>query len=231
LLVRLDREAFDWLAQEYPSLALRLASNVASLLQSKTRARSSTRDLKTISILPLIATDRTSTFSRSLTEQLDRFGDVPCLSAGNLGRHGAPAAAVKGGDEVSHALSHWLHDQEDRHRFVVFECAADEPAWTRFALRQSDLVLFVGDATKDPELGPAVEWVGGTSLGAIMAAVLASPCTIDEAIDISREATVWGTVTVSLADYDTGHATFDGLDGALEMDIVRLTAMPGISCQ
>jgi hypothetical protein len=43
--------------------------------------------------------------------------------------------------------------------------------------------------------------------------------------------TVWGTITVTLVDCDTGHASFDGIDGTLEMDIVRLTGMPAIACQ
>lgn len=44
-------------------------------------------------------------------------------------------------------------------------------------------------------------------------------------------ATAWGIITINLADCDTGHAAFDGIDGTLEMDLVRLTAMPGITCQ
>ena len=43
-------------------------------------------------------------------------------------------------------------------------------------------------------------------------------------------ATNWGTLGISLADCDTGHASFSGLDGTLEMDFVRLTDIPGISC-
>ena len=43
-------------------------------------------------------------------------------------------------------------------------------------------------------------------------------------------ATIWGAITISLADCDTGHVSFSGLDGTLEMDLIRLTAMPGISC-
>jgi NTE family protein len=285
LLVRLDREAFDRLAQEYPSLALRLASNVATLLQSTARSRPSTRDLKTISILPLDTTPRTAAFCRDLGELLDDGGSVLSLTANNLGRQGAPVAAVEGEDQVPHALAHWLHDQEGRHRFLLFRCDGAEPAWTRFAMRQSDLVLFVGDAAEDPaprpwelsmaetsgatiarrmlvllqpgpdrpirdtarwlagrridfhvhvregcpedvgrvarivsgqalglvlaggaargfahlgvframtELGLAVDWVGGTSLGAIMAAVLASPYSFDEAIALARGAFVQG---------------------------------------
>ena len=41
----------------------------------------------------------------------------------------------------------------------------------------------------------------------------------------------WGTITLELADCDTGHASFNGIDGSLEMDFIRLTGMPGIRCQ
>jgi hypothetical protein len=43
--------------------------------------------------------------------------------------------------------------------------------------------------------------------------------------------TDWGTITLELADCDTGHALFKGIDGSLEMDFVRLSDMPGIHCQ
>jgi hypothetical protein len=43
--------------------------------------------------------------------------------------------------------------------------------------------------------------------------------------------TPWGSILFEMADCDTGHASFDGLDGILEMDFVRLTSMPGMSCQ
>jgi hypothetical protein len=44
-------------------------------------------------------------------------------------------------------------------------------------------------------------------------------------------ATAWGTLSISLADCDTGHASFSGIDGSLEMDFIRLSALPGITCQ
>jgi len=43
--------------------------------------------------------------------------------------------------------------------------------------------------------------------------------------------TAWGTITLELADCDTGHASISGIDGSLEMDLIRLTGMPGIRCQ
>jgi hypothetical protein len=43
--------------------------------------------------------------------------------------------------------------------------------------------------------------------------------------------TAWGAITLELADCDTGHASFSGIDGSFEMDFIRLTGMPGIACQ
>ena len=43
--------------------------------------------------------------------------------------------------------------------------------------------------------------------------------------------TSWGTMTLEMTDCDTGHASLDGLDGTLEIDLVRLSALPGIGCR
>jgi len=286
LLIRIDREAFETLAHEHPALVLRLAANVATLLQSKnSRARPSTRNLKAISILPLDETPRTADFCRRFTGQLRKEGATLSLAADGLGKHGAPVNTISEGETVPQGLVHWLHDQEDRHRFVIYQCSADNLAWSRFALRQSDMVLFIGDASMEPrarawekqleesagaaiarrmlvmlqpqstepikntadwledrhidfhvhvredkpddtgrvarivsgsalglvlaggaargfahlgvyramtELGLPVDWIGGTSLGGIMAAALASPRTTDEAVELARTSFVKG---------------------------------------
>ena len=301
LLVRIDREDFERLSREYPALALRLAANVASLLQSTARTRPSTRNLRTISLLPLDSTPRTEAFCRHFAEHLGREGPTLSLTPDHLGEHGAPITALAEGDAVPHELLHWLHDQEDQCRFVVYQCVSSRPNWTQFALRQSDMVLFVGDARESPqprpwekrlaetagtavarhmlillqpgqgqpirdtaswleqrkvdfhvhvrddhpddldrvvrivsgralglvlaggaargfahlgvyramrECGLAVDWIGGTSLGGIMAAALASPHTLDEAVEIARNAFVKGKpfrdITVPLVSLISG---------------------------
>ena len=133
LLIRIDREAFETLAHEHPALVLRLAANVATLLQSaSSKTRRSTRNLKAVSILPLDGTPRIARFCEQLADQLQQAGATLNLTADRLGASGAPVEAVAPGDTVPHALVHWLHDQEDRHRFVLYRCSGDNPAWTDF---------------------------------------------------------------------------------------------------
>ena len=43
-------------------------------------------------------------------------------------------------------------------------------------------------------------------------------------------ATSWGTITITLTDCDSGYASFSGVDGHLEMDLVRLVGLAGMDC-
>jgi len=45
-----------------------------------------------------------------------------------------------------------------------------------------------------------------------------------------QPSTFWGTITVTMTNCDSGHAAFNGLDGSLEMDLVRLVRLPGMDC-
>jgi predicted acylesterase/phospholipase RssA/CRP-like cAMP-binding protein len=152
LLLRLDHESFERLAQDHPALVLRLAANVASLLQSSHSATgASTRNLNAITIMPLDASPRLENFCRELTLELENEGSTLSLSAGDLGRKGAPVEALQPRETVPESLKNWLQDQESQYRFVVYHCSAGISDWSRFALRHSDMVLLVGDSSADPE--------------------------------------------------------------------------------
>ena len=286
LLISLDRESFEKLAQDHPALVLRLAANVAALLQGNgIGAKSSVRNLKTITILPLDTSARLDNFGREFTLELEKEGPTLSLAAGELGRKGAPVESLQDGQGVPESLKNWLQDQENEYRFVVFRCHAGNTDWSRFALRHSDMVLLVGEATLDPaprewelemlatsgstiarqllvllqppsgkpvrdtsrwlanrqvdfhihvredrpddlsrvtrivagtaiglvlaggaargfahlgvhramlELGLPIDWVGGTSIGAIMGAAIASPLPTDDAHEVVRKSFVDG---------------------------------------
>jgi predicted acylesterase/phospholipase RssA/CRP-like cAMP-binding protein len=286
LLISLNRESFEKLAQDYPALVLRLAANVAALLQdSGFGAKSSARNLKTITILPLGASTRLDNFGRELTLELEKEGPTLSLAPDELGNKGAPVESLQAGEAVPESLKNWLQDQEHDYRFVIFRCRAANTDWSRFALRQSDMVLLVGDTAHDPaprewelemlekpgstiarqmlvllqppsdkpiretarwladrhidfhihvredqpddlsrvkriiagtalglvlaggaargfahlgvhramrELGLPIDWVGGTSIGAIMAAAIVSPLPADDTLELVRKSFVDG---------------------------------------
>ena len=285
LLIRLDRESFDRLAPDYPALVMRLATNVANLLQSSFGSRSPARNLKAITILPLDASPRLENFCRELTLELENEGHTLSLAAGELGRKGAPVDSLQPGEAVPESLKNWLQDQENDYRFLVYHCGAGNTDWSHFALRHSDMVLMVGDASLDPaprdwetdlletsgstiarqllvllqppsnesikgtsrwladrridfhvhvredkpddlsrvtrivsgnalglvlaggaargfahlgvhrameELGLPVDWVGGTSIGAIMGAAIASPISVEDSIVLAKKSFVEG---------------------------------------
>jgi len=286
LLVRLDREAFERLSHSHPALVMRLATNVANLLQtSGFGAKSPSRNLNAITILPLEASPRLENFCRELTLELENQGPTLSLSASDLGRKGAPVESLQIGDTVPESLKNWVQDQENDYQFVVYHCMTGNSDWTHFALRHSDMVLLVGDSSHDPqpsqwekdlletygsaiarqllvllqpssdkpirgtanwlakrsvdfhvhvredkpddlsrvtriisgkalglvlaggaargfahlgvhramlELGLPIDWIGGTSIGAIMAAAIASPVSNDEALSLARTSFVKG---------------------------------------
>lgn len=40
----------------------------------------------------------------------------------------------------------------------------------------------------------------------------------------------WGTITITMTDCDSGHASLSGIDGDIEMDLVRLVGLSGMDC-
>ena len=145
-LVRIDRATFERLAQQHPTLVLRLAGSIAATLQKRTaRAPSSARGLRTITLLALDQTERARQFRAELVACLGRAGTTLTVTRADLDRYGGAPDGV-----VPAEFRGWLQESEDQHRFVLFECAAQDSVWARFALQQSDVVLSYADAAGDP---------------------------------------------------------------------------------
>ena len=155
LLVSIDRATFEALAHTFPALALKLATNVAGLLQHQhDRAQATTRNLQAVTILNLDPGARDYGLCQRLADELGRQGPTLLLSFDRLAELGAPLGRTGPDEEIPMELADWFHEQEDRHRFVLFQCNPGDPAWARFALRQSDMVLLVGDAAASPQVHP-----------------------------------------------------------------------------
>lgn len=152
LLLKIGRDSFEQLSASHPALIMQLASHVARLLQrtQAERGGAAARKLCSITLLPLVHSERSVAFCRELVGGLQGFGRTLTLSSDNLREQGAPADASGEQDEIPEILQFWVHEQETLNRFLVYRCAANDSAWTRFAMRQSDLVVYIADAQDDP---------------------------------------------------------------------------------
>lgn len=151
VLIRLDKPAFEKLAEQHPAMVLRLASNVATMMQrnlSGTGARS--RGFSTVTLVHMHDTPCVAKAADQLSSRLQQSGGARLCTQERLVGLGAPVGATACGDELPEALKQWLADQEGEHPMVVYECALRDTPWARFALRQADLVLMLADASASP---------------------------------------------------------------------------------
>lgn len=135
LLVSIDRSTFEEISHRYPVLAMKLATNVAQLMQSANdRSRSSTRNLKTICVLQMDESGETSDLVHQLVAAIGQQGETLFLQPEGLKDLGAPQG-------MTAELAHWIHERENDHRFLIFHCLPGNREWMQFVLRQSDIVL------------------------------------------------------------------------------------------
>lgn len=168
LLIRIDRHAFQNLASDHPSLLIRLAANVGRMLQKRTSQSTATRPLNTITLLPLSDNPRIAQFCTQFGEELEQQVSTLVISPHHLQTLGAPVSEFTDAPELPEALRHWLSDQESEYPIVMYNCPVGDNAFSRFAVRQSDIVLMVGDADDDPrtaEWEPEATSVGGSIVG------------------------------------------------------------------
>lgn len=157
-LVAIDRPDFEALARRHPTLALRLAGRVASVLRERTTGRTrSDATVRTIAVVALGQSDRVISFRARLDAALRSYGSTLRLSADRLGEAGAPSARLGPTDAVPTTLRHWLLEQENAHRFLVYECGATPTPWAIFAMQQSDVVLLLADVEVDAAEPDAAE--------------------------------------------------------------------------
>ena len=169
LLIRIDRHSFENLAERHPALVMKLAGNVAKMLQRQTTATArKTSPLKTIVLLPLSNDQKITQFCDEFAQQFVGQASVVQVSPKNLSALDAPATPLKDGEEIPDRLKDWLSDLEDQYEFVLYRCSAGDSPWSRFAVRQSDIVLMVANADNNPDdvaWEPQVLTVQGTTVG------------------------------------------------------------------
>jgi NTE family protein len=151
LLLRIDRAAFERLASAHPGLALQLGTVMARRLHERTNQRASyAQNRRSIALVTVNDTPRTRAFGADLAATLAARDRTLHVTSDRLAALGAPCGHSTPADGPATAMTHWLDDQENRHRFLLLETALQPNPWTRLCLRQADLIVLVAEATEAP---------------------------------------------------------------------------------
>ncbi len=147
LLIRLDKTEFESLAVSHPGMVMKLAAHVARLMQQNLEGvHRRGGGYSTVTLLTVHDTPRARNGAARMAQRLADEAGAAWLSLDRLPNLGAPAGTSVTPMELPERLKQWLADQENDHALVVYQCGPGDSAWTRFAVRQADLVLFVADA-------------------------------------------------------------------------------------
>ncbi len=150
LLIRLGKQRFAELAEAHPAMVLKLASHVADLMQRNLAgAPKPQRRYTTLCLVRVHDTPRIHESVENVVASLCAGRRGLALGRRRLEAAGAPVTLGADG-ELPERLVAWLADREDEHQVLVYLCDAHNHPWTRFALRQSDITLWMADAAESP---------------------------------------------------------------------------------
>lgn len=157
LLIRLDQETFQTLAVRHPAMVLKLATHVSRLMQRNLRGTGNTqRAFGTLCLVRQHDSAEVRDGVESLVARLCKGGRGLVVSPRRLAAAGAPRDGLNADGSLSPILREWLEDREDQYPLLVYICEARDYPWARFAVRQSDITLWMADAgSQDGQLPEA----------------------------------------------------------------------------
>lgn len=156
-LARLSRSGFERLIVQHPleTLPLFTRSVLARLRQQNSGAARQHREMRTIAVIACAADVALTDFCIRFSEALNQLAPALHLSRtildGYLGRECASDMSPRSPDHGR--LVEWLAHQEIQHQHVVYEADLTDTPWTGLSVRQADHLLFVANATGNPNLG------------------------------------------------------------------------------
>jgi len=167
-LVRISIDEFSRLLDDQPRIALALSRLLTRRLRDTTSAPRLIRYARTVALVPAGRDGAAASFAALLVAALEELAaDVVRIDSAMVDAELGSGTAERPLDEGDDSrLVGWLDEREERARFVVYECDAEATPWTQRCLRQSDVVLVVADARRDPSPGALERLLGATEMAA-----------------------------------------------------------------
>ena len=158
VLVRFSKPFFDEIAEEHPSIMMKMTRLLIRRLRSTIEVSPRQDREQNIALLPAGPQVPLAAFAQRLHRQLSRFGATYRLDSKRVDvLLGTPGIAqARHSDAAYLRLATSLDDQEDKYRFVLYEADPSPTTWTRRCIRRADHVVIVAEAGADPTPG-AVE--------------------------------------------------------------------------
>ena len=154
-LVSIDQEAFEALSTRYPAAARALAGGIATRLQQRTSGDAGpVRRISNLCLLPLAEHAEIRQLVDQLIDDISTHRNVLIVDPDRLGDIGAPVTNFSADNQdIPENLKTWLDAQESEFDMCIYRCLPTDSAWTRFSVRQSDMVAKVTrttDASQPP---------------------------------------------------------------------------------
>jgi NTE family protein/lysophospholipid hydrolase len=146
-LLRLSREALHAFVMRQPQSALEMLRVLSTRVRPVPPSRRDTL-VSTIAVVPPRGSATTAWATR-LVDALSAHGPTLHATRAFVERELAGHGELEN-DASRAAVGRWLHEQEDRFKYTVFECDPTPSSWTDLCLRHADLVLIAAVAGDEP---------------------------------------------------------------------------------
>jgi len=152
LLLEFTKEDYEILCKQHPEIAIQISQFCVRRLVTAKKHRDLSK-FYTIAFVPAGDNPDFSEFVTQIANLLESVGSTLYLNKKKFNQlYSKESADVPyESDENVHVVS-WLHDQEVKYRYIIYETDLTMTEWTERCIRQADRVIFVGLGGENPSL-------------------------------------------------------------------------------
>lgn len=156
VLARIPRDDFDRLIDIYPDAMKSLTRIIIERLKRRSRVEARRESPGTsIALVPAAPDVDLRDTAAALATAMSACGATLAVDAATVDRELGQSGISRIADTAPSypRLAEWLHELDDRHRYVVYVADPEWSAWSERCVHQADHVVVVADGTADPQPG------------------------------------------------------------------------------